>query len=275
MPLPEHIVFCLDRSIDSAMMLNHGKDQTETTRLSVAKMLIKRFMAVKSQVGSAKHQFALMTFVHETVWNCPITPEPELVAKSLDQINSTEEMVSWDADSLFDTLIEKAPDAENPEYVLRVILLYFRSTPPTFTAEKATEFCKRKACFIDTLYVHDKASDYKELVQSVYDRLHELSESSVEGSCYIQETSFYKKYVSLFARLLAHPLQRKVDGYLGLEPHGGKQDDDMDVIEAYDQHMNLVLSDVDEVITVVDVNEETFEERIRVSVHQVLEWTTD
>ncbi|ORY38664.1 hypothetical protein BCR33DRAFT_754542 [Rhizoclosmatium globosum] len=34
-------------------------------------------------------------------------------------------------------------------------------------------------------------------------------------------------------------------------------------IYAYDQHMNLVLSDVDEVITVVDVNEETFEERIR------------
>ncbi|KAJ3060784.1 U4/U6-U5 snRNP complex subunit lsm3 [Podochytrium sp. JEL0797] len=34
-------------------------------------------------------------------------------------------------------------------------------------------------------------------------------------------------------------------------------------LHAYDQHMNLVLSDVDEVITVVDVNEETFEERIR------------
>ncbi|KAJ3349674.1 hypothetical protein HDU83_000363 [Entophlyctis luteolus] len=36
-------------------------------------------------------------------------------------------------------------------------------------------------------------------------------------------------------------------------------------LHAYDQHMNMVLSDVDETITVVDANQETFEERIRVS----------
>ncbi|KAJ3277225.1 U4/U6-U5 snRNP complex subunit lsm3, partial [Blyttiomyces sp. JEL0837] len=34
-------------------------------------------------------------------------------------------------------------------------------------------------------------------------------------------------------------------------------------LHAYDQHMNLVLSDVEETITIVDVNEETFQELIR------------
>ncbi|KAJ3197477.1 U4/U6-U5 snRNP complex subunit lsm3 [Irineochytrium annulatum] len=35
-------------------------------------------------------------------------------------------------------------------------------------------------------------------------------------------------------------------------------------LHAYDQHMNLVLSDVEETITMVEINEQTFEELIRV-----------
>ncbi|KAJ3282581.1 U4/U6-U5 snRNP complex subunit lsm3 [Borealophlyctis nickersoniae] len=34
-------------------------------------------------------------------------------------------------------------------------------------------------------------------------------------------------------------------------------------LHAYDQHMNLVLGDVEETITVVEFNEETYEELVR------------
>ncbi|KAI8848976.1 hypothetical protein BC829DRAFT_362189 [Chytridium lagenaria] len=34
-------------------------------------------------------------------------------------------------------------------------------------------------------------------------------------------------------------------------------------LHAYDQHMNLVLSDVEEIITLVEINEQTFEELLR------------
>ncbi|KAI8914818.1 U6 snRNA-associated Sm-like protein-like protein LSm3 [Powellomyces hirtus] len=34
-------------------------------------------------------------------------------------------------------------------------------------------------------------------------------------------------------------------------------------LHAYDQHMNMVLGDVEEFITVVDVNDETYEEIVR------------
>lgn len=35
--------------------------------------------------------------------------------------------------------------------------------------------------------------------------------------------------------------------------------------QAYDQHLNMILGDVEEVVTTVDIDEETFEEIIRVS----------
>ncbi|KND04907.1 U4/U6-U5 snRNP complex subunit LSM3 [Spizellomyces punctatus DAOM BR117] len=34
-------------------------------------------------------------------------------------------------------------------------------------------------------------------------------------------------------------------------------------LHAYDQHMNMVLGDVEEIITVVDVNEQTYEEIVQ------------
>lgn len=35
------------------------------------------------------------------------------------------------------------------------------------------------------------------------------------------------------------------------------------MLQAYDQHMNMVLSDVEETITTVDIDEETYEEIFR------------
>ncbi len=37
--------------------------------------------------------------------------------------------------------------------------------------------------------------------------------------------------------------------------------------KAYDQHLNMVLGDVEETHTVVEIDEETFEEIIKVSVY--------
>ncbi|KAK9768343.1 U4/U6-U5 snRNP complex subunit lsm3 [Basidiobolus ranarum] len=39
-------------------------------------------------------------------------------------------------------------------------------------------------------------------------------------------------------------------------------------LHAYDQHLNMVLGDVEETITVVELNEETYEETIRTVKHK-------
>ena len=38
-------------------------------------------------------------------------------------------------------------------------------------------------------------------------------------------------------------------------------------LHAYDQHLNMVLGDVEEVVTTVEVDEETYEEIIKVCMH--------
>jgi U6 snRNA-associated Sm-like protein LSm3 len=37
------------------------------------------------------------------------------------------------------------------------------------------------------------------------------------------------------------------------------------LIQAYDQHLNMILGDVEEVVTTVEIDDETYEEIVRVS----------
>ncbi|KAJ3101611.1 hypothetical protein HK100_004512, partial [Physocladia obscura] len=54
--LPEHIVFCIDNSIDGVMFLKTGN--ADDSRLAATKLLAKRFIAIKSRIAaaSASHQ---------------------------------------------------------------------------------------------------------------------------------------------------------------------------------------------------------------------------
>lgn len=37
-------------------------------------------------------------------------------------------------------------------------------------------------------------------------------------------------------------------------------------MQAYDQHLNMILGDVEEVVTTVEIDDETYEEIVRVSI---------
>jgi U6 snRNA-associated Sm-like protein LSm3 len=41
-------------------------------------------------------------------------------------------------------------------------------------------------------------------------------------------------------------------------------------IQAYDQHLNIILGDVEEVVTTVEIDDETYEEIVRVSIFDFL-----
>lgn len=41
------------------------------------------------------------------------------------------------------------------------------------------------------------------------------------------------------------------------------------ILQAYDQHLNMILGDVEEVITTVEIDDETYEEIVRVSYSNV------
>ncbi|KAJ3220351.1 U4/U6-U5 snRNP complex subunit lsm3 [Dinochytrium kinnereticum] len=191
---------------------------------------------------------------------------------------------------------------ENPEkadYCLRVIVIYFRSSvlPTIPPPVKMNEFFRNPNFFMETLFLHDKPSEENK-VQEVYDRLNELDDG--KGRSF--ETTIFRKLIKIFTYFLAHPRVRRPDDLtlkknpkffflhvkMGDEHPGGdhaivepldlvrlslderiyvKMRGDRELrgrLHAYDQHMNLVLSDVEEVITLVEINEQTFEEALRV-----------
>lgn len=39
-------------------------------------------------------------------------------------------------------------------------------------------------------------------------------------------------------------------------------------LQAYDQHLNMILGDVEEIVTTVEIDDETYEEIVRVSLNQ-------
>lgn len=41
-------------------------------------------------------------------------------------------------------------------------------------------------------------------------------------------------------------------------------------LQAYDQHLNMILGDVEEVVTTVEIDDETYEEIVRVSYNFIL-----
>lgn len=39
------------------------------------------------------------------------------------------------------------------------------------------------------------------------------------------------------------------------------------ILQAYDQHLNMILGDVEEIVTTVEIDDETYEEIVRVCYH--------
>ncbi|KAJ3221808.1 Component of the BRCA1-A complex [Chytriomyces hyalinus] len=214
--VPEHIVFCIDTSIDGAMVLNRGSNQD--SRVSVTKMLIKRFMVLKQRMApsSVRHKFAVTSFVGSTVWNCDLTEDLDSALKAVDDVEETIHSDAWDANSLFDDLTARAP-TDPASHTLRVVLVYFRAQSlPVVDKARTDAFSKLPGAFPD-IFQHDKANDpaTKESVQRVFDKLNEFTDSE---DSYILETAIHYRFVSYFARLLAHPLQRTVNGWLDIDP---------------------------------------------------------
>ncbi|KAJ3059154.1 hypothetical protein HDU98_004826, partial [Podochytrium sp. JEL0797] len=188
---------------------------------------MKRFVNLKSRIGGdTKHKFAVASFVKGTQWHCPLTSMPDKAIAAIDSIQQTEDSGEWNADSFFDDLLLKSPSHETPEYVLRVVLLYFRAQqPPVVDQQRVKDFASNKACFVDILYVHDKPYDTatRVNVQTVFDRLHDFYPNE-STPCYMLETTMYRKYVAHFARFLAHAQQRTVDGWLGIDPENTEEE---------------------------------------------------
>ncbi|KAI9331358.1 hypothetical protein BDR26DRAFT_1010995 [Obelidium mucronatum] len=227
--LPERILFCVDVSIEGRTLMARGKTDDlglvfsiqddlnlkpplKQPAASIQTGCIKnvnqpiRESQVQDQFGQARDSPS---------WICPFTSDTDRVISSTRSLIQTETDDQWNADLMFNELIGQTPDVENPSFVLRVILLYFRSTPITFSESKVLEFTKHPACFIDTIYLHDKASEHKDRVQRVFEQLDELNGS--RKNYYLLETHNYKKFVSFFPRFLAHPDQRIVDGGFTLD----------------------------------------------------------
>lgn len=42
------------------------------------------------------------------------------------------------------------------------------------------------------------------------------------------------------------------------------------VLQAYDQHLNMILGDVEEIVTTVEIDDETYEEIVRVCMFELI-----
>ncbi|KAJ3414871.1 U4/U6-U5 snRNP complex subunit lsm3 [Chytridiales sp. JEL 0842] len=233
--------------------------------------MIKQFIVQKTWMNS-EHQFAVATFTNFTLWHCEFGNDVNTVVNAVEAITQEETVASsfWDFNSLLDTIDGIMPDPKNPKYVLRIILCYLRSNAiPTVDKKRLKKYYKNGYFVVDCIYLHDPVADDNK-VQQAYDVL-----SDLDG---IDETSREDNHLVACTNLKPNPtMGDKTDSAIG-EPLDlvrlslderiyVKMRGDRELkgrLHAYDQHMNLVLSDVEETITHVEINEQTFEELVRV-----------
>ncbi|KAJ3086096.1 hypothetical protein HK100_008810, partial [Physocladia obscura] len=67
---------------------------------------------------------------------------------------------------------------------------------------------------------HEKLTDdtTKEKAQNVFDVLHKFSEGITDKPCYCNETILHRKVMGFFAQMLGHAVQRKIEGWLEIDP---------------------------------------------------------
>ncbi|XP_012286281.1 BRISC and BRCA1-A complex member 1-like [Orussus abietinus] len=190
--------------------------------LFMIKRVVEIFVGTKSTIHR-KHEFALMTLDSQSVhWLCDFTNNTKTLLNHLDSVEEDvldEEHKECDLGGVFECIYERTgllqiPNNNSavPKFVLRVILIYSRShCMPVITSgqKELIELLEHPYCFLDTLFVHEPPSPENKC-EKIYAK---LGEFDVKNRSYILEAGRNAtKLHDNMAKLMAHPLQRPVQG---------------------------------------------------------------
>ncbi|KAF4519596.1 hypothetical protein B566_EDAN003763 [Ephemera danica] len=180
--VPEKIVLCLDLSTDPNFTPYRFGDGTKVSPLAMMKRIVHIFLFSKKMLNT-KHQYALVVLHDDNAtWLCDFTNEPKSIINLLTNLVENDQPESFDLSVLFDTLKENItlPDMDDlskfaPPFVVRVILLYARSTCiPSFENNKMSYelLSSSPYFFLDLLYIHEPVTDdNKEMCEEVFHSL--------------------------------------------------------------------------------------------------------
>ncbi|KAJ3152431.1 Component of the BRCA1-A complex [Geranomyces michiganensis] len=157
-----------------------------------------------------KHQFGVLTATDVTLWAQECTSDADQVIQSIGRLDfENSQHAKWDLSTLFSAIHDQYPDPATADYFLRVIIIYCRSNtlPSGPDDSQLAIFHANPHCFLDGVYVHDKASVTNE-VQSIYDALSYLGN---EEDRFYELTREFRRFSTAMTKLLAHPAQRMVE----------------------------------------------------------------
>lgn len=225
---PEKIVLCIDVASDMSEPTFRAKAGTRFAPLDIVKKALKLFVHNKSCIDS-RHEYALVLLVDKALWVHDFTSDVGEIMTYVNKSSSVDSFTEFDMDSLFETLLEKAPlplaagqpgdSSTPPPYVLRTIFIYGRSyCKPKHSGAQAREtVTKAPYCFFDAVYLHLPPSE-ENLSEAIFE---EICKLDIDGLSYVYEVSRNPtKVFDCLGHLLAHPLQRPIQSLCNyrLEP---------------------------------------------------------
>lgn len=219
--VPEKIIICLDTGIDAEYTAFKIGDGRPYTPLYMLKRVAELFVQNKNLIDP-RHEYALITIDATAVkWIKEFSNNPNNIISGLNQIGSTESVgEKFDLSNVLDAVWQNVtiPKPMNPlylppPYIVRLILLYSRSSCTFVDRKNYEELLNHPYFTVDVIFTHESIPDIKYL--QAFDCLQKLDEK-----VYSHEYCVGRNVTMLhdsMAKLLAHPLQRPVQNMASYE----------------------------------------------------------
>nr|XP_017223699.1 PREDICTED: uncharacterized protein LOC108197011 isoform X2 [Daucus carota subsp. sativus] len=202
----EDIIFCIDTHNECLReMKAKGAEGQAFTRLDAIKQSILLFITSKLTINS-DHRFAFCALGNSPFWlQKEFSNTPESALASFRKITPHSSSDQADLTQLFRAAAHEAKRSRAQNRILRLILIYCRSSVPPHHKWPATQ----KLFTLDAMYLHDKPGA-ENCPQKVYDALVDTIEEVSEYEGYVFESGEGLPRI-LFRNmcvLLSHPQQR-------------------------------------------------------------------
>lgn len=213
---PEKIILCLDLSPEMRSVSFQSRANPRASLFELVMKTTEIFIKTKMKLHP-KHEVAIAVLEDEASWYQTFSTNANSLCEVLNHLEPLDQPLehsTFDMMSVMEILSSvELPTVDDlllpPPHVVRVILVYGRSTCPPVMSDAAKQAFEKLMespyFFFDVLYVHEIPSEENKC-EEIYDLLCGLDEDECG---YVLEVS--RSTTRLFdhmASLLAHPLQR-------------------------------------------------------------------
>lgn len=211
--VPEKIIFCVDTGVTPENTTFQVEKDNNYSVLTMLKRVIEMFVHNKSFIDS-RHEYALLTIDSKDVnYIRDFSNNPTNIINDLesDEIFECKTSEAFDISSILEKVLQNVniPKPMNPlhlppPYIVRLILLYSRSSFSFNGRKKFEELLNNPYFTVDVIYIHEPCSEAKQ----VFHRLQKLDDKQYSYQFHVGKN--VTMLHDSMAKLLAHPLQRQI-----------------------------------------------------------------